>query len=84
MIICDLCLISHYFTTLLILLRLFVCGLRNTRYTDVRSRILKLIEEKQEISLQDLGDECVRMETIISDTNMIQNKTEEHGYIRKI
>ena len=63
---------------------LFVCGLRNARYTDVRSRILKLIEEKQEISLQDLGDECVRMETIISDTNMIQNKTEEYGYIRKI
>ena len=31
---------------------LFVCGLRNARYTDVRSRVLKRIEEKQEISLQ--------------------------------
>ena len=59
-------------------------GLRIARYTDVRSRILKFIEEKQEITLQDLGNEGVRMETIISDTNMIQNKKEEYGYIRKI
>ena len=58
---------------------LFVCGLRNGRYTDVGSRTLKLIEEKQEISLQDLVDECVRMETIMSDTNMTQNKTKEYG-----
>ena len=56
---------------------LFVCGFRNARYTDVRSRVLKRIEEKQEIFLQDLGDECVRLETIISDTNIIQNKTED-------
>ena len=63
---------------------LFVCGLRKARYTDVRSRILKHIKEKQEISLQYLGDECVRMETIMSDNNMIQNKTEEYGYVRKI
>ena len=58
---------------------LFVCGLRNGRYTDVGSRTLKLIEEKREISLQDLVDECVRMETIMSDTNMTQNKTKEYG-----
>ena len=62
---------------------LFVCGFRNPRYSDVRARILKIIEETPEISLQDLGDECVRMESIMSDTTMIQNKTEEYGNVRK-
>ena len=58
---------------------------RNARYTVVRARILKLIEEEQEIPLQDHGDECVRMESILSDSNMIhQNKTEEYGCVRKI
>ena len=51
---------------------------RNARYTVVRPRIPKLIEE-------DHGDECVRMESIMSDSNMIhQNKTEEYGCVRKI
>ena len=62
---------------------LFVCGLRNARCTEVRFRILKPIEEKQEISLQDLGDEFVRMEIIMSDTTMIQNNAEEYGNVRK-
>ena len=51
---------------------LFVCGLRNARYTDVCSSILKLIDEKQKISWW-------WMETI-----MTQNDTEEYGYIRNI
>ena len=34
---------------------LFVCGLRNAWYTDVRGRILTIIEDKHEI-LQGLGD----------------------------
>ena len=55
---------------------------RNARYTVVRARILKLIEEEQEIPLQDHGDECVRMESILSDSNMIhQNNTEEYGCV---
>ena len=63
---------------------MFIYGLRNARFTGVCSRISKLIEEKQEISVQDPGNECVRMETIMSDNIMIQNNTEEYGYIRKV
>ena len=63
---------------------MFACGHRNARYIGIRARFLKVIEEKQEISPQDLGDECVRMESIMSDTTMIQNKTEEYDCVRKI
>ena len=61
----------------------FLTSISNVRYTDVCARILKIIEEKPEISVQDLCDECVRMETIMSDTTMIQNRTEEYGNARK-
>ena len=59
----------------------FVCGLKYTRYTDVLVRCQKLLEEKKEISLQNFGDGCVIMESILSDTTMIQNKTKEYGCV---
>lgn len=61
---------------------LFLCGLRDFCYSDVRLRIFYIIEQNHDKTLQDLGDECRGMDAVLDETAMTHQN--EHGYARRI
>ncbi|XP_040157579.1 uncharacterized protein K02A2.6-like [Anopheles arabiensis] len=51
---------------------LFVCGLREERDVEVRTRLLAKIEDREQITLQQLSEECSRIAALKRDSAMIQ------------
>lgn len=51
---------------------LFVCGLREERDVDVRTRLLARIEDRADITLQQLSEECNRIAALKRDSAMIE------------
>lgn len=51
----------------------FVCGLKAERDSEIRTRLLSRIEEKQDVSLEQISDECQRILNIKHDTAMIES-----------
>ncbi|XP_049283851.1 uncharacterized protein K02A2.6-like [Anopheles funestus] len=55
----------------------FVCGLREEEDTDIRTRLLARIEDKRDMSLDQLAAECKRLDTIKKQGAMITRPTEQ-------
>ncbi|XP_062537890.1 uncharacterized protein K02A2.6-like [Armigeres subalbatus] len=53
----------------------FVCGLKSDKDTEVRLRLLSKIEERNDVTLEQLSEECQRLLNLRHDTAMI----EEHS-----
>ncbi|XP_040160528.1 uncharacterized protein LOC120898562 isoform X2 [Anopheles arabiensis] len=51
---------------------LFVCGLREERDVEVRTRLLAKIEDREQITLQQLSEDCSRIAALKRDSAMIQ------------
>ena len=51
---------------------LFVCGLREERDVEVRTRLLAKIEDREQITLQQLSEDCSRIAALKRESAMIQ------------
>ncbi|XP_065086307.1 uncharacterized protein LOC135708238 [Ochlerotatus camptorhynchus] len=53
----------------------FVCGLKSERDAEVRTRLLTRIEEKCDLTLEQLSEECQRLLNLRHDAAMIEDQT---------
>lgn len=59
---------------------IFICGLKNPEYEDIRTRILMLIEQEPNMTLQMITTECQRLLNLNYDTVMMQQKAKPLGF----
>ncbi|XP_055522987.1 uncharacterized protein LOC129717168 [Wyeomyia smithii] len=52
---------------------MFVCGLKSERDAEVRTRLLTRIEDRCDVTLEQLSEECQRLLNLRHDTAMIEN-----------
>ena len=57
---------------------LFVCGLKSGHDVDFRTRLLARIEDKADITLQQLSAECGRIVNLKKDSAMIESPAHEN------
>ncbi|XP_065080284.1 uncharacterized protein LOC135703109 [Ochlerotatus camptorhynchus] len=50
---------------------IFVCGLRSSKYADIRMRLLSKINETQDITLEKIVEECKSMINLKKDTSLM-------------
>ncbi|XP_065083395.1 uncharacterized protein K02A2.6-like [Ochlerotatus camptorhynchus] len=53
----------------------FVCGLKSDKDADVRMRLLSKIEERNDVTLEQLSEECQRLLNLRHDTAMIEENS---------
>lgn len=61
---------------------LFVCGLKEECYADVRTRLLSRLEDKRVINLSQMTEECKRLVSLKHDTAMISEKDKTVSVVR--
>lgn len=52
---------------------MFVCGLKSENDAEIRTRLLSRIEEKDDVTLEQLSDECQRIINLKQDAAMIES-----------
>lgn len=62
---------------------MFVCGLKDEADGEIRTRLLTRIEEKTDVTLEQLSSECQRLLTLRHDTAMIEKPGSSVHAIRK-
>lgn len=61
----------------------FVCGLKSEADSEVRTRLLSRIEERREVTLEQLSTECQRLMNLRHDTAMIEGSASSVHQIRR-
>lgn len=54
---------------------IYVCGLKSECDVEIRTRLLSKIEEKDDVTLQQLSEECQRLLNLKHDSAMIENQS---------
>nr|CAH8866294.1 unnamed protein product [Trichobilharzia regenti] len=65
---------------------IFICGLKNPEDTDIRTRLLSLVEQDPKMTLQMVTAECLRLINLKHDTAMVECKRQssEFGSINTV
>ncbi|XP_055623545.1 uncharacterized protein K02A2.6-like [Toxorhynchites rutilus septentrionalis] len=62
---------------------IFVCGLKSEADAEIRTRLLSRIEEKDDVTLEQLSAECQRLINLRHDTALIEESSRDVHAIRK-